>query len=117
MITPSIGRVVWIQGRDISPKSSQPEPALISYVHTDRSVNVGGFNAHGQPFHAQSIPLLQDDDVAPETGVYASWMPYQKVQAEKVADPVAGSNFYQRGVASGEIPPLTPVTTAPVEGA
>lgn len=117
MIVPTVGRVVWVLNRDVAPKSSQPEAALIAYVHSDRSINVGGVNAHGQPFHALSIPLLQDEDEAP-TGIHATWVPLQKAQPTK-ADETGertGSNYYERAVASGAIPPLTPVTIAPVEG-
>jgi hypothetical protein len=87
MIVPTIGRVVLIHNRDVTPKSSQPEPALITFVHSDRSINVGGFNAHGQPFHATTIPLLQDSDAAP-AGVHAEWMPYQKQVAKGEIEPV-----------------------------
>lgn len=85
MIRPSIGRVLLIQNRDSLPKSSQPEPAFITYVHDDRTVNVAGFGAHGTPFAIQSIALLQDDDKAPENKnlPYAEWMPFQKTQAAK----------------------------------
>jgi len=77
MITPTIGRFVLVNNRDVAPKRSQPEPAVVSYVHNDRLINVGGFNAHGQPFHVQSLPLVQPEDEVPASGAYASWMPYQ----------------------------------------
>ena len=85
MIKPTIGRVVLIHrivgGQPVSP---QPEPALVCYVHNDRLINVGGFDANGQPFARTSVQLLQDDDAAPAnivTGAYAEWMPYQKAVA------------------------------------
>lgn len=86
MIKPTIGRVVLVHrfadGKPVSPK---PEPALVCYVHNDRLINVGGFDANGQPFACTSLQLLQDDDQAPEliSGAYAEWMPYQKEQAVK----------------------------------
>lgn len=83
MITPSIGRVLWIHNRAGSLDLSQPEAALLCFVHGDRGVNVGGFDANGTPFGLCSVPLLQDDDTAPRFGPYATWMPYQKAQAEK----------------------------------
>lgn len=113
MIVPTIGRVILVCNRDARPKSSQPEPALICYVHNDRLINVGGFSAHGQHFGLVSVTLVQDDDEAP-TGVYAKWMDYQKGQAAKTEEleKAAGStNYYQRAVASGEIPPVDTVET------
>lgn len=83
MIHPTIGRVVLVIRRDVRGKdlSNQPEPALVCYVYDDRMINVGGFNQYGTPFSATSLQLLQDDDLIPETGSYAEWMPYQKDQA------------------------------------
>lgn len=75
MITPTIGRVVWVTRPGLS---DQKEPALISYVYGDRMINVGGFDRSGTPFCATSVPLIQDDEPAPESGTYAEWMPYQK---------------------------------------
>ncbi len=78
MISPTIGRVVLVQ-RGVS---KQAEPALVSYVHSDTCINVGGFDFNGNPFSLTSLQLLQDDD-KPIGTVYAEWMPYQKGQAAK----------------------------------
>lgn len=93
MIRPSIGRVLLIQNRDGLPKSSQPEPALVTYVHDDRTVNVGGFGAHGNVFALQSLTLLQDDDQPPENKnlPYAEWMPFQKQAASKEERLIGGT--------------------------
>lgn len=82
MITPTIGRVVWVTRPGLS---DQKEPALICYVYGDRMINVGGFNRNGLPFCATSVPLIQDDEPAPASGVYAEWMPYQKQVATRTA--------------------------------
>ena len=82
MIKPTIGRVVWVQNRYGSTDTSQPEPALISYVWSDTMINVGGFDHNGMPFNSTSLRLRQDDEDAPQ-GAYAEWMPYQKGQAAK----------------------------------
>lgn len=83
MIKPTIGRVVLVH-RPQSINRDQPEPALVSFVWSDICINVGGFDANGQPFSATSVELLQDDVAAPTDGrVYAEWMPYQKGQAAK----------------------------------
>lgn len=106
MITPTIGRVIWIYGRSHSaPKSSQPEPALISFVHNDRLINVGGFAASGLTFAHTSVALLQDGDETPH-GIYATWMPFQ-IAAAKPVDPET------------LVPPVAPpvVNSAPPEQA
>lgn len=111
MITPTVGRVILVKNRDAAPKSSQPEPALISFVHSDRSINVGGFNAHGQPFHATSIPLLQDEDEAP-AGVYAEWMPYQKSVAAREIAPVLHAEAPKGTIAAAQEPGDTSALSA-----
>lgn len=89
MIKPSIGRVVWFTpSRNSSAPvpiahADQPLAALVSYVHSDRLVNLGGFDANGAPFAATSVTLLQDDDIGNSGGYYAEWMPFQKGQAVK----------------------------------
>lgn len=95
MIKPTIGRVVLVNrfshGASLSP---QPEPALICRVWHDRMINVGGFDANGQPFSLVSVQLLQDDDAAPSmaNGAYAEWMPYQKAQAGIAPEPTTPDN-------------------------
>jgi hypothetical protein len=84
MIKPTIGRVVIIQrGND----KAQPEgwPAFVTKVHTDRSINVAGFDEVGIAFAVNHINLVQDDDAPPDVGPYAEWIPYQKAQAAKHA--------------------------------
>jgi hypothetical protein len=85
MIPPTIGRVVWFQPSKAAdqPLRDQPYAALVTHVHSDRCINVGGFDANGTPFAACSVRLLQDDDVPSEGGYFAQWMPYQKGQAAK----------------------------------
>lgn len=81
MIKPTIGRVVLVN----RGQSNQPEPALITYVHNDRLINVGGFDCIGKPFSITSLQLLQEDDT-PFGSYYAEWMPYQKGQAAKTEE-------------------------------
>lgn len=87
MIEPTIGRVVWFTPAKTDESlsgSSQPLAALVAHVHSDRCVNLAVFDANGGGSHSRtSVTLLQDDDVAPEAGYYAEWMPYQKGQAAK----------------------------------
>lgn len=78
MIQPTVGRVVLVH----RGMSSQPEAAFVCFVHSDRMINVGGFDKNGVPFASCSVQLLQDDD-KPLGALYAEWMPYQKGQAAK----------------------------------
>lgn len=98
MIKPSIGRVVLVfrgSKAPIQPKKlpraadapdvyepAQAEPALVTYVHDDRTVNVAGFAHDGDHFRVHNIQLLQDDD-KPLRSPHAEWMEYQKAQAAK----------------------------------
>ena len=79
MISPTIGRVVWYW--PTAEQTGQPWAALVTYVHSDRMINVGGWDANGNPVRATSIALLQDDDEP--KGPHCQWMPYQKGQAAK----------------------------------
>lgn len=82
MISPTVGRVVWVYRPLATFDLRQPEVGFVTYVHNDRLINVAGFNANGTQFTATSLTLLQDDDAKPE-GDFAAWMPYQKGQAAK----------------------------------
>lgn len=89
MITPTVGRVILVNRftPELTPVSDQPEPALITYVHNDRSINVGGFSTNGHPFSLTNLQLLQSGDDYPAQGdSYAEWMEYQRVQAAKAAE-------------------------------
>lgn len=80
MIKPTIGRVVLFK---LNQHQSQPFPALVCAVHSDKRINVAGFDDLGNPIKFMNVPLLQDDDPVPQGGFYAEWMPYQKEQAAK----------------------------------
>lgn len=86
IIPPTVGRVVWIRHAD-HPESEQPEAGVVAYVHSDRCINVAGFDHNGQPFSKTSVTLVQQDDPTPTAGIYAEWMPYQLGQAKKHAAP------------------------------
>lgn len=82
MIKPTIGRVVLVE----RGMFDQREPALVCYVHSDTCINVAGFDKSGLPFGVQSIELLQEDGQVPmKPQLFAEWMPYQKMVAEKGA--------------------------------
>jgi hypothetical protein len=83
MISPTVGRVVWIRQRDGAVSVTQPEVALITFVHSDSRINVAGFSALGEPFALEKCLLVQDGEALPGGRPYAEWMPYQKGQAAK----------------------------------
>jgi hypothetical protein len=85
MITPTIGRVVWIRNRYAAAGNDQPECGLVCYVWGDRMINVAGFDRNGMPFALTSLPLRQPED-GMIGGQYAEWMPYQvKVAADQTS--------------------------------
>lgn len=88
MIKPTVGRIVhyWPFGQ-MEDGSNQPHAAIVTFVHSDRMVNLCAHNDRGHAYGITSIPLLQDDDEPPigSSVGYATWMEYQKEQAAKVA--------------------------------
>jgi hypothetical protein len=87
MIPPTIGRVVWFTpstNDDTRFDVKQPLAAFVTYVWHDRLVNLTVFSQDARPPAQKTrVMLLQDDDLKPEFGYFASWMPYQKGQAAK----------------------------------
>jgi len=79
IIKPTVGRVVLVFRNE---PGTEPEPALVCYVHADNKINVGGFDYTGTPFALRDLYLVQGDETPPN-GAYACWMPYQKEQASK----------------------------------
>lgn len=93
MIKPTVGRVVWVHRPHFANDPSQPEAALITFVHSDTLINVGGFDQNGLPFSA-SLDLIQEGSIPPREGTnWAEWMPHQKAQASISAKPP----FYPEG--------------------
>jgi hypothetical protein len=88
MITPTIGRVVWLYAANKGTVHDirQPCCAFIVHVWSDRMINVAYFDSNGAPFAEASVDLLQDDDPKPEGRPFATWMPYQKGQAAKAEE-------------------------------
>lgn len=81
MIEPSVGRIVYYRPQGIADPT--PHAAIVIAVQDERSVNLACFSPEGTYYHREQVPLLQDDDAAPEEGGYAEWMAYQKGQAAK----------------------------------
>lgn len=83
VIMPTIGRVVWFYENKQQLENSQPYDAHVCYVHSNRLINVAGFNHGGTAFSRTSITLVQEGDLIPDTGSFCTWMPYQQAQAKK----------------------------------
>lgn len=92
MIKPTIGRVVWYwpNAHDLKTLgafayegSDQPFAATVSFVHSDRMVNLSVVDHNGSQYERRSVTLLQDGDTVNSKAGYAEWMPYQKGQAAK----------------------------------
>ncbi len=97
MIKPTVGRVVWFRPVVGLPEGfhtydgTQPCSAIVTYVWGGGDyVNLAVFD-HGGDVHAfTSVPLRQEDQLAPESN-YCEWMPYQIGQAKK--DEVKGTGL------------------------
>lgn len=91
VIMPTIGRVLLYYpcyaehvpcGTDPETGEKSPVPVQVCAVHSDRMVNVGGFDANGVPFGRTFVQLVQPDDDDPDGAVgYCRWMPFQIGQA------------------------------------
>lgn len=84
VIIPTPGRVVWFYPAPydgIGRMRADPLAAIVAGVHDDRLVNLAVFDAYGGTQQRTQVRLVQPDDVAPDGGAYAAWMPYQVSQA------------------------------------
>jgi hypothetical protein len=86
MIGPTVGRIVHYYpsvGDNIARVEGQPLAAIVAFVHNDRMINIGAFDANGAHQPRCLIRLLQDDEQANVGESYCAWMPYQLGQAAK----------------------------------
>lgn len=81
MIKPTVGRVMWYWPK-VFPDDWQPLAAMVAYVHSDGSVNIGYLDETGAHHLATSVPVVQDQQTRPD-GPHVVWMPYQIGQAKK----------------------------------
>lgn len=83
-IDPTVGRVVWFHpAGNASHPAFEPNAicaATIAKVLPDGRLNLGVLDGNGASHSMTDVPLIQEDDTAPEDGYFAEWMPY--------ADPV-----------------------------
>ena len=86
IITPTVGRIVWftpVRPDDyVTDHGGQPFAAIVTYVWSDRMINITAFDHNGDPKPHTSVDLIQEGDPKPAQR-YAEWMPYQLGQAKK----------------------------------
>jgi len=90
-IKPTIGRIVWFYPAAntatsgfVHPDEGQPLAGIVAKVNEDGTLMLGVFDADGAPvIRLGPVPLIQEGQDVPEGGHYATWMPYQIVQAKK----------------------------------
>jgi len=87
MIKPTVARMVLYFPSILEKANDRPMAATVAYVHSDRLVNLGVLDYEGNQFRAVHVPLLQDDDAAPNTGAWCEWMVYQKQVASGAIPP------------------------------
>ena len=76
MIRPTIGRIVWY----FTDNDDVEQAAIITYVKSDRMVNLCVFSSRGHSDSLQNVQLVQPEDKKPN-GSYCKWMPYQTKKA------------------------------------
>lgn len=107
IIAPTCGRVVLFRAgsQELADGSitindlQQPMPALVTFVHSDGTINLAVFDHAGRQFSRNSVLLVQDGDTIPReilkngdgedyeaVARHAYWMPYQIGQAAKAAE-------------------------------
>lgn len=93
MIKPTVGRVVWFwpathsaEGNWTPPAEGEPCAAIISKVWSDSCVNLAVFDGDGKSHSKTSVPLVQENEPAPEFGYFCTWMPFQLGQAKKTEE-------------------------------
>jgi hypothetical protein len=83
LIKPTVGRVVWFW--PAGQVGTQPNAAIIAFVHSDTRVNLGVLSPTGEVLGETSVWLW--DGEGPRPPAYQSfceWMPYQIGQAARI---------------------------------
>jgi hypothetical protein len=93
MITPSLGRIVLFHPFpevDRLP-DYQPHPAIVTFVHSDRAVNLAVFNSAGGHYPRENVQFLQDAENPPKgTREWAEWAPDGTAEGKARAEIRAG---------------------------
>jgi hypothetical protein len=114
IISPTIGRVVWYWKNPPAEgdNKTQPEAAIVCYVHSDILVNLHVFDHNGVACSVTSVVLRQPGDGKPAHS-YCEWMPYQVGQAAKAeaADAAATANVGNALAGADAARSVTPTPT------
>jgi len=88
MIRPTIGRILWY----FPDNDAEKQAAIITYVKSDRMVNLCVFSGNGHSAPSQNVQLVQPEDEKPN-GSYCEWMPYQikKASGSESGEKAAGA--------------------------
>ena len=93
MITPSLGRIVLFHPFPEVDRLPyyQPHVAIVTFVHSDRAVNLAVFNSSGGSYSRENIPFLQDAE-NPQKGTreWAEWAPDGTAEGVAAAKTAAG---------------------------
>lgn len=93
-ISPTVGRIVWFNPngqyfQGMRQLGEQPMAAQVAFVHRDTCVNLLVTDHIGRQHAAESVHLMQDGGPTLASGqAFCEWMPYQKGQAAKDANPM-----------------------------
>lgn len=112
-IKPTIGRVVWFYPHG-HREGSLPHAAMIAFVHSDSLVNLGVLDPNGRSYNETSVSLIQDGGPVPDSGRYATWMPFQIGQAKQAE--ISGAAEFVAPAAPGTVEPA-PTNPASVDTA
>jgi len=78
MISPKVGSLVLFHPFAAVERGAdyQPHAAIVTFVHSDRLVNLAVFNSGGGSYGREAVSLLQDDDQPPRGKTpFADWIP------------------------------------------
>lgn len=90
MIEPTVGRVVWYYE---DKSQTQPNAALLAFINSDGSINIGGLNSAGYHFARQNVKLLQTDADFDGKYPYATWMSWNREQVAKADKPISANSI------------------------
>lgn len=94
VIPPTVGRVVYYYRSEAERDGRRqrgPLAAVVTFVHSDRLVNLSVMTENGETFGATAVDFVQPDkadDPKPEYR-YCEWMPFQVSQAGKTEEVAA----------------------------
>jgi hypothetical protein len=77
MIKPTVGKAVHYYYPPGLASGARPEPATISFVHSETVISIEGTDGGGVPWSRAQVPLIQADMEEPSHGHFCRWPPKQ----------------------------------------